>query len=151
MVRPIALPAAIIVALLAVSGAGGISAQTPKRGGTVIVLAAEPPCLNPLLERCVGPSDAGAGEVLEGAFEIGPHGTRPNLVSGVTYSERPPFYLIYHIRPEARWSDRIPITARDFVFTDTAIRKYVPPDSELADLRYHLRTVRSVRALNAKT
>ena len=51
-----ALAAAIAGSLLAVSGAGGAPAQTPKRGGTVVVAqpAGEPACLNPVtFERCV--------------------------------------------------------------------------------------------------
>ncbi len=49
MARGVALAAAIAVALLAVSGAGGSGAQTPKRGGTVVVGPfGEPPCLNPV-------------------------------------------------------------------------------------------------------
>jgi hypothetical protein len=40
MVRPIALTAAIVIALLVVSGAGGADPQTPKRGGTVVLESA---------------------------------------------------------------------------------------------------------------
>ncbi len=32
-------------------------------------------------------------------------------------STRKPFTLTYHIRPEARWSDGVPVTASDFLFT----------------------------------
>ena len=32
-------------------------------------------------------------------------------------TKTPPFTLTYHIRPEARWSDGTPVSARDFVFT----------------------------------
>ncbi len=50
----LALAAAIAVSLLAVSGAGGADAQTPKRGGTLVfrVLGPEPACLNVLLTSC---------------------------------------------------------------------------------------------------
>jgi peptide/nickel transport system substrate-binding protein len=146
-----ALLAAIAVALLAVSGAGGAGAQTPKRGGTVIVAGsqAEPACLNSF--RSCGPfrPQQYLDEVLEGAFEIGPRHVRPNLVSHV--DRKPPFELTYHIRTAARWSDGVPVSARDFVFTDSAIRRYVPADTEDQDFRAHLATVGSVRALDAKT
>ena len=48
--RAVALAAAVAVSLLAVSGAGGAGAQTPKRGGTLVirVLGPEPACLNVL-------------------------------------------------------------------------------------------------------
>ena len=36
---------------------------------------------------------------------------RPKLVSRVDFTTRPPFTLTYHIRPEARWSDGVPVTA----------------------------------------
>jgi peptide/nickel transport system substrate-binding protein len=143
--RPLA--AAIVVALLAVSGAGGSTARTPKRGGTVVVWTnGEPACLNPL-GNC-GEGNAVLGvieEVLEGAFESGPRHLAADLVSGVDHTRKPPIMLTYHIRPEARWSDGVPVSAGDFVFTQAAIRRYAPPDDSQRKL------VRSVRAVNAKT
>ena len=38
-------------------------------------------------------------------------------------SAKRPFTLTYHIRPEARWSDGVPVTARDFVFTHQVRRR----------------------------
>ena len=68
MARGVALAAAIAVSLLAVSGAGGAPAQTPKRGGTVVVPgrfrngraglpepvrgAAGPACFRPTFAKC---------------------------------------------------------------------------------------------------
>ena len=74
MARPLALPAAIAVALLAVAGAGGAGAQTPKRGGIVVVgvpAGTEPACFNLLVEDC-GIQPGFVRQVLEGAFEVGP-------------------------------------------------------------------------------
>jgi ABC-type transport system substrate-binding protein len=151
MLRPIALAGAIAVALLAVSGAGGAGLQTPKRGGTVVIgVVVEPACLN-FLRNCGPFVQVNIEEVLEGAFEIGPRHVRPNLVRGVDFTTKPPFRLTYHIRPEARWSDGVPVSARDFVFTHRVIRRYVPPDTENPDLRYHRATVRSVRRLGLKS
>ena len=144
MARPLALAAAIAVSLLAVSGAGGADAQTPKRGGTVVggPVTFEPACFNLLFGNCrIIP--AFVRQVLEGAFEVGPDlSYRPNLVSQVTYTKKP-FTLTYHIRPEARWSDGVPVTARDFVFTWQTYSKLELPDYPPA--------IRSVRALDAKT
>ncbi len=84
--------------------------------------------------------------VLGSPFAVAPDFTaRPKLVSGVTFTTKPPFTLTYRIRPEARWSDGTPITARDFVFTHQAIRKYGIPEEP------NRTEVRSVRALDAKT
>jgi ABC-type transport system substrate-binding protein len=151
--RALALAAAIAASLLAVSGAGGAQAQAPRVGGTVVFaqVPPEPACLNPFDVRC-RPGTAQitlariAARVLEAPFDIAPDFTwRARLVSGVTFTKRPPFTLTYHIRPEARWSDGTPITAADFLFTHQAILKHGQPD----DLN---RTeVRSVRALDAKT
>jgi ABC-type transport system substrate-binding protein len=148
--RTLALVAAIAISLLVVSGAGGAATQqTPKRGGTVAILPqvlGEPACLNPVLPQCGGVTVATS--VLYGAFTVGPDlSLRPKLVSDVDFTTRPPFTLTYHIRPEARWSDRVPITARDFVFTDKAIRKYAPPNTDPG----HRTRVRSVRELDPKT
>ena len=55
MIRPTALLAAIAASLLAVSGASGADAQTPKRGGTLVfrLPGPEPACLNVLAESCI--------------------------------------------------------------------------------------------------
>ena len=69
-----------------------------------------------------------------------------SLVSRVDYTRRPPFTLTYHIRPEARWSDGVPITAQDFIFTLRAIRRHA--SAEFRDLHA---PIRSVRAVDPKT
>jgi len=147
--RGVALAAAIAVSLLAVSGAGGSGAQTPKRGGTVVVAALaprEPPCLNVLISPCKEVL-LPVFEVLYGAFELGPdYVRRPKLVSHVDFTTKSPFTLTYHIRPEARWSDGTPVTARDFVFTYQARLKYPRTEDDP-----HKTRVLRVRAVDAKT
>jgi peptide/nickel transport system substrate-binding protein len=142
-----ALAAAIVVSLLAVSGASGASPQKPKRGGTVVYsrpAQSEPTCLNPIVCDVLG--DPALTQVLEGAYETGPDLVeRPNLVSGVDIG-RDPFTLTYHIRPKARWSDDAPVTAFDFQFTQRTFAKVADPD-----LRKLYRRVRRTRALDAKT
>ena len=148
MVRPIALTAAIAVSLLAVSGAGGAGAQTPRRGGTVRICRsrqASPRVSTPVISSCAE-NDPRLCALRR--FALGPDlSLRPKLVSHVDFTTKPPFTLTYHIRPEARWSDGVPITARDFVFTHQAIRKYSAPGFDTG----HRTRVRSVRALDAKT
>ena len=144
------LAAAIAVSLLAVSGAGGAGAQTPKRGGTLVirVLGPEPACLNVLPMSCNQGGQAYWSEkVLQKPFDVGPDFTyEESLVSRVDYTRRRPFTLTYHIRPEARWSDGVPITAQDFIFTLRAIRRHATP--EFRDLHS---PIRSARAVDRKT
>ncbi|HUP52869.1 MAG TPA: ABC transporter substrate-binding protein [Longimicrobiales bacterium] len=159
MARPLTLAAAIALSLLFVSGAGGSPAQTPKRGGTVVLATsggggpaqAEPACLNVVLASC-RPSNLWlgvVGKVLEGAYDIGPDLTwRPRLARA-TFTTRPPFTLTYRIRPEARWSDGTPVSAADFLFTHrtfSARRAHLPEP-----VRLLIERVRSVRAVDQKT
>ena len=155
MVRSLGLAAALAVALLAVSAAGGSGTQAPRAGGAVrFGPLDEPPCLNPLLARCFGqagpPISLFIGEkVLEPAFVVGPDFTwRPQLVSGVTFTRKPPFTLTYRIQPRARWSDGVPVTARDFVFT---LRARIAHKDELGPEEQALvERVRSVSAVGMK-
>jgi len=152
-----ALAAAIVVSLLAVSGAGGSSAQTPRKGGTAVFGAPfpEPACLNVLLARCSGGGPATfqiGAKVLEGPFEVDQDFTfRPNLASGVTVTRRPPFTLTYRIQPEARWSDGVPITAADFLFTHQAYVSLARKRVLNEDLTGLLERVRRVTAVGSKT
>ena len=142
--RPLALAAALAVSLLAVSGAGGARAQTPKRGGTIIVRS----------RRCGArlsqPVRASCRPTSPALTSRGPRGCirgRPRLASGRTSSrdvdvhEKPPFTLTYHIRPEARWSDGVPITASDFVFTHERISQ-----ASLLRTTVYARDIGSVRS-----
>ncbi len=155
MGRTGALAAALVAALLALSGAGAAATQqTPNLGGTIVVAQPEEPaCLNRLLATCVdGPGSVGdvVEKVLLPAFDVdGRFRYRPRLVSGVSVSRTPPVTLTYHIRPQARWSDGVPVTAADFVFTHAARLKLASslPQTERAQLRHVLR----VTAIGAKT
>ena len=149
MARRLILTAALAAALLPVAGAGGSGAQTPKRGGTVAIPGlfagtVEPACLNPFRSCGLAVASDHLTQVLLGAFENRPDGLRPRLVSRVEVGTKPPFTLTYRIRPKARWSDGVAVTARDFVFTHRTIRRHDPEDVAHGQ-------VRSVRALDAKT
>ena len=156
MARLTALAAAIAVSLLAVSGAGGAGAQAPRAGGVIrFGPLIEPPCLNPLLARCFPPTGQPvalfvAEKVLEPAFVVSPDYTwRPQLVSSVTITRKPPFTLTYRIQPRASWSDGVPVTAGDFVFT---LRTMIAGKDELDPVsREVVEQVRSVSAVGKKT
>jgi peptide/nickel transport system substrate-binding protein len=143
-----ALAAALLAAALAAGGAG---AATPQRGGSVAVFAGpEPSCLNPF-----GPctfNHAFLRLVFEGAFAVGPDlRHRPNLVSRADIVSRSPLTIVYRIRPEARWSDGVPVTASDFVFTHRIFRDYRAGGAQSLDIRPWYRTIRTVAPLDAKT
>jgi peptide/nickel transport system substrate-binding protein len=151
-----ALAAAVVASLLAVSGAGGAATQqTPKRGGTVVIAGGiHVACLNPLSALCGDRQASSSGglpleliQTLEGDFQTEPDLTyQPDLLSSVTWTRKPPYRLTYRIRPGARWSDGVPVTASDFVFSFKAFLK-------MFDLLFDdpLRTIRRVQALDAKT
>jgi peptide/nickel transport system substrate-binding protein len=147
VIRLTALLAAIAVSLLAVSGAGGAGAQTPKRGGTVVVAMnslAEPACLgwDPI---CLSGTQW-RDKVLALPFRASPYGYRNDLVDRYTLT-KVPFRVTFHIRPRARWSDGVPITARDFAFAYRTFR-----DHSGLDQKDPFRTaIRRVDAVDAKT
>lgn len=148
MARGVALAAAIAVSLLAVSGAGGAPAQTPKRGGTLDLLTGrEPACLSVILSQCQG-FNAVLNGVIEGAFKQAPDFSwKERLVSRVDYTTKQPFILTYHIRPDARWSDGVQVNARDFVFTyETRLRYPEVPENDP-----YRTQIRSVRQVDRKT
>ena len=142
---PLVLVALAIAGVMAVGPAVGAPEQTPKRGGTLVIgtgTQGEPSCLNVLL-RCNVPWLV--EQVLPGAFKIWPDATlRPNLVSDAEIVRKQPVTIVYRIRQEARWSDGVPVTARDFEFTHQ-VRLEHPRVNE-----WHL-NVRRVRAVGAKT
>jgi peptide/nickel transport system substrate-binding protein len=147
MARAAALAAAIVASLLVVSGAGGTRAQTATRGGTVVVASvSEPACLNPLLRACFFLPGA---RVLPGAFDVGPDLTyHPDLVSTVDMASTSPQTLVYHIRPQAQWSDGQPLTARDFLFT---FRAFTDSKLSLTADAGDFREMRRVEVVNSKT
>ena len=148
--RPLLVLAGAVIGVVAVAApAAGVPAQTPKRGGTLVfrLLGPEPACLNVLPMSCNDGGLPWADKVLQMPFEVGPDFTyEESLVSRVDYTSKRPFTLTYHIRPEAHWSDGVPITAQDFIFTLRAIRRHAIPD--FRDLHA---PIRSVRAVDPKT
>jgi peptide/nickel transport system substrate-binding protein len=141
-----AIVTVLAAALLLGPAAAGAPQQTPKRGGTVVFgPAPELRCLNPVDAACGLPGFLET--VLEPAFVLAPDFTlRPRLVSSATFTRTPPFTVTLRVHPDARWSDRVPVTARDFVFTHDATVEHLPPEFQGVH-----RLVRSVRAVGAKT
>ena len=152
MARRLALAVALVAALLPVAGAGGADAQTPKRGGTLVMgTLREPPCFNAFLARChlnAPPAGLIMSLALRGAFDVGPgFAWRYDLVSRVDTTTRAPITLVYRIRPEARWSDGRPVTPEDFVFTHETLKRLPLAERDGLGLEF----VRSVRQLSPTT
>jgi peptide/nickel transport system substrate-binding protein len=154
--RGIVVAAAILMSLAVLSAAGGAGAETPKRGGTVYMPGGpEPACITPYIVACAGGPqitfmDYLDRAVLPGAYEYRRDLTwKAQLVSHVDVSTKPPLRLTLHIRPEARWSDGVPVSAADFVFTYRTLVKY----KERLDQVYQVLVgkIRRVRALDGKT
>jgi peptide/nickel transport system substrate-binding protein len=141
----------LVAGAIAVAPAAGVPEQTPKRGGTLVsgtTEVLEPACLRVFADGC---GQGGTGfsfdmsHVLAGAFEVTADATfRGNLVSGARIVAREPFTLVYHIRPEARWSDGVPVSAQDFVFTYQVLRRH-------GRAAYESERLRSVRKIDRKT
>ena len=147
----LALAAVVVSGAIAVAPAAGVPEQTPKRGGALVirVLGGEPACLNVLPLSCNSDFGQwyGCGGGSADAVCVGPDFTyEESLVSRVDFTRRRPFTLTYHIRPEARWSDGVPITAQAFIFTLQAIRRHAAP--WFRDLHA---PIRSARAVDRKT
>ncbi len=68
-------------------------------------------------------------DLFEGLTRLSPEGqVIPGAASGWDVSEDRKIYL-FHLRPEARWSNNEPLTADDFVFS---MRRLVAPDTAAA-------------------
>jgi peptide/nickel transport system substrate-binding protein len=143
-----ALLVGFVAVVLAGTPAAGSGGATPQRGGTVVVVRAPGMnCLNVFGPCGVVSGDPVLAQVLEGAFEVGPDLVfRPNLVSSVAIG-RNPFTLTYRIRPEARWSDGVPVTASDFLFT---YKTFATQKTTAIDEREFYGKIRRVRVLGPK-
>ena len=83
----------------------------------MIVGMVEPPNLN-VVRRESGPALWIGRTIILGAYSVDPKGAYvPSLIAREPHLTTRPFSLTYTIQPRARWSDGVPVTARDFVFT----------------------------------
>ena len=116
-----AMAAAMLTTLATADAAPPAAKPKPRRGGTVITaLNLEPPSLNWYLG--VGApfsTSIVSDQILASAYHDSGKEARlvPDLLARDPEITTAPFSLTYTIKKQARWSDGIPITARDFVFT----------------------------------
>ncbi len=108
----------------------------------------EPPCLNVYVTACALDSTRLATTpVLAGAYRVRPDFSyEPMLVDRVTVGSSP-FTLTYHLRDDAKWSDGVPVTADDLVFTFATLRD---PANDIAS-RIGYDRIAQATAIDAKT
>ena len=109
----------------------------------------EPPCLNVPLTWCATTWARWiVWTALPGAYRRAPDFSyEPVLVSGVDVATSPGFSLTYHVRPGAVWSDGVPVSADDLVFTWQTIMN---PDNDIGS-RIGYDGITSAVKLDAKT
>jgi len=146
---------ALAAAALAVAGsaiAGKPAATpTPKVGGTVIFGAEqEPPCLNGALAGCNNTwTSWTAATSLRGLYiETPDFKFVPDMADGeAKVLSKKPFTLQFKIKKEAVWSDGVPVTVADFIFTWKA---YVNPKNDVAS-RSGWDSISQVKQIDSKT
>jgi peptide/nickel transport system substrate-binding protein len=133
----------VVLAALALAATGSARVNGPdsasaKKAGTLVFGAEQGGgpdwCLNLILDV-----DCNAfwnvvfqTPVIRGAFLFTPKFTyKPDLVSKFTLKQRPQ-RVIYTIRKNARWSDGVPVTGKDFRFTwqttrDPKLKEHIDP------------------------
>jgi peptide/nickel transport system substrate-binding protein len=147
------LACGVVLGIVAAAPGGATETAKPRVGGTVVIAGSDPGCFSFFRPDCGTNAPgltfpAAVDQVLEGAFEVAPDFTyHPNLVSHVKLTKNP-FTVTYFIRREAKWSDGMPVTARDFAFTFKAFTRTSGGDPLLQEL---YREIRSVQAVDAKT
>jgi ABC-type transport system substrate-binding protein len=141
--RKLWLLAGVVLAALALAATGSARVNGPdsasaKKAGTLVFGAEQGGgpdwCLNLILDV-----DCNAfwnvvfqTPVIRGAFLFTPKFTyKPDLVSKFTLKQRPQ-RVIYTIRKNARWSDGVPVTGKDFRFTwqttrDPKLKEHIDP------------------------
>ena len=134
------LAVGVVVVVLAAGASPAPAAVAPRSGGTLTIAYAQvPACLNLLRVVCRAGLVPLLNEVIEGGYEGDPHLTyRPNLVASTSVIRKKPFTVTYHIRPEAKWSDGVPVTAGDFLFSYRAMSEHKTgqyPWQRIVDLR----------------
>jgi len=102
---------------------GGPASQDAKKAGTIVFGAEQGGgpdwCLNQILANDCGEfwNSVFLTPVLRGAFLIQPDFTyKPDLISKYDLKLNP-MRITYYIRKNAQWSDKVPVTGKDFNFS----------------------------------
>ena len=98
----------------------GTAAPTPKTGGTLTFGAEqEPPCLNGYLAGCNNTWTSWIPDSqFRGLYIIKPDfSIVPDMADGEAVVTKTPFTVTFKIKKNANWSDGVPVTVADFIFT----------------------------------
>jgi len=130
--RKLWLFAGAVLLALALTATGsakvsGPASQNAKQAGTIVFGAEQGGgpdwCLNQMLSNDCGEfwNSVFLTPVLRGAFLIKPDFTyKPDLISKFDLKLNP-MRITYYIRKNAKWSDGVPVTGKDFSFSFNAI------------------------------
>jgi peptide/nickel transport system substrate-binding protein len=130
--RKLWLFAGAVLLALALTATGsakvsGPASQNAKKAGTVVFGAEQGGgpdwCLNQLLTNDCGEfwNSVFLTPVLRGAFLIQPNFTyKPDVISKFDLKLNP-MRITYYIRKNAKWSDGVPVTGKDFIFAFKAV------------------------------
>jgi peptide/nickel transport system substrate-binding protein len=130
-----AVATATAALLLAGCGSSGDGEQAPEQGGTLVDAEYQaPPILNVLLAD--GVTSVGgriATNILQNLLTVNEKGQYvPQLAEAIPSGEEVregPLRLTFRLRPEAKWSDGVPVTTADVAFT---LRTMMDPHNQIA-------------------
>lgn len=149
--RRLLVAAGALLAVLAfVGGPAAAQKQKPKSGGTAVFGHdfLEPFCLNPYRASCfILNAQMATVPVLAGAYRQQPDFTFEPLLVDKVEVRKSPFSLTYRIEPKAEWSDGVPVSAHDLVFTRDTL---ADPENEVFPQEGYGLIVES-KVLDAKT
>jgi ABC-type transport system substrate-binding protein len=112
----------LALALTATGSAKVPASQNAKQAGTIVFGAEQGGgpdwCLNQILANDCGEfwNSVFLSPVLRGAFLIQPNFTyKPDVISKYDLKLNP-MRITFYIRKNAHWSDKVPVTGKDFIF-----------------------------------
>ena len=123
---------AAIAAVVFVAGGSASTSAGPKSGGQVVFGAEqEPPCLNGYLEGCNNTwTTWTVGTQFRGLYIQKPDFTIvPDMAQSASLVKSKPETIAVKIKKQAVWSDGVPVTAADFIYT---WKQQVNPKNDVA-------------------
>lgn len=121
-----------VIALAAAAGAVACGAVAPPPGSVSAAMISDPHSFNPIIDNDVS-TNAILGRVFDGLIDVEAPDQRIVPALAETWSVSPDGRTwTFRLRPDLRWSDGVPLTADDVVFT---FRDLVYNDSIVTSIR----------------